>query len=388
MNNTDSFGELPQSLVIDVLEQTEGIEQQLLQSFEDLRIRKEEYREKLVEKGMLKLDSNLPVARNPTTCGVDGAYAVENLLSTDLVVTGAVAVEGFTPPSEKRYWPEPQHFVHIGIEPRNEGTISIFRAAMIGSELLLARQAPHDLVLLDGSLTTPLIYFNQGFTKAIDFPTFKTKEWLAKKVKPFLDAYHHILSPKRNDHQWIAVPKYTNRQEIGKQLELDPPYDAYDDRYLLSSVLEAGEYTHPIELLQPEKDWNLNISVVDEFFTHAELVEIGRLKDQVLQSLKHIYVLYYRPRPYLPALRLEMSKNIANNLPRLSIVLQGIKDQYSKASIMEPYPLYMADRMVKHLPQALPACRHRISQHIAENYRGTIDDVFVGIHSYRTEHGR
>ena len=40
MNESVGFKELPQSLVIDVLEQTQRIEQELLQSFEDLRVKK------------------------------------------------------------------------------------------------------------------------------------------------------------------------------------------------------------------------------------------------------------------------------------------------------------------------------------------------------------
>lgn len=33
---------------------------------------------------------------------------------------------------------------------------------MLGRELLLAAQAPHDLVMLDMTLTLPIIYFNQA----------------------------------------------------------------------------------------------------------------------------------------------------------------------------------------------------------------------------------
>ena len=114
MNESVGFKELPQSLVIDVLEQTQSIEEELLQSFENLQIKKEEWRGKLIEKNLLEQDSSLPSVLPPTTCGVDGSYAVERLLTTDIVVIGAVAVEGFTPPSEKRHWPEPQHFeIHI-----------------------------------------------------------------------------------------------------------------------------------------------------------------------------------------------------------------------------------------------------------------------------------
>ena len=383
------FGELPHALVDEVLEKTKGIEQELLQSFEDLRGKKDEWREKLFENNLLKYESSLPSVLSPTTCGVDGSYAVEKLLATDVVVIGAVAVEGFTPPSENCHWPQPQHFVHIATEPHSPDTSTILRAGMIGLELVLAKNAPHDLVLLDGSFTTPIICFNQWFSNAEKYAHFKTfKEYLVGRIKEFLEAYHEILASQRTDRQWVAVPKYTTRREIGKVL-IDPsdPHASYDDRGLLTYVLNAGEYTRPIQI-QSSSDWHLSTSRVRGFTTGTDGHEIEGLANQIKRLLPDIYVLYYRPRAYMPALRLEVSRAIANNQNRLAIVLQGIKDQYGKASIMEPYPLYMADRMVKHLPQSIPACRHSITQNLAENYQGDIDDVFINLHSYRTESGR
>ena len=386
MDESVNFRELPKSLVDEVLNRTKGIGQELLLSFEELRDKKDGWREQLVDSGMVKRDSSLPRAQSPTTCGVDGSYAVERLLATDLVVAGAVAVEGLTPPSEKRFWLEPTHFVHVETEAHNPDTGSILRAGMIGMELILASQAPHELVLLDGSFTTPIIYFNQGFSKAKEHPNLKTvKEYLAKKTKSFLDAYRYVLSAPRSDRQWVAVPKYTTRREIGKKMGWP---DSHDDRGLLSSVLEAGEYTSPSPLLQPAQPWHLDTSLVDDLADLAERDEIKRLVEQVIQFLGSIHVLYYRPHAYMPALRLEMSRSIVNNQARLSIVLQGIKDQCGAAAIMEPYPLYLADRMVKHLPQAVPVFRQITSQYLAEDYQGNIDDVFVGLHSYRTESGR
>ena len=386
MNEFGNFGDLPQSLLTDVIEQTRGIEPEVLRSFEEVRVKREEWRDELVGKGLLKHDTGLPSVETPTTCGIDGAYATENLMATDVVVAGAVAVEGFTPPSEKSFWPDPKHFVHIKTEPHNADTTSILRAVMMGMELILAQHAPHDLVLLDGSFTTPIISFNQGFSAAKKNPHLKTvKEYLVKKTKHFLDAYHEVLASLRADRQWIAVPKYTTLREIGDALEWPA---SYDDRGLLSYILDAGEYTNPIPLNRPTHPWHLDTSVIDDLTTTAERDKIKEQVKQITQSLDNIHILYYRPRAYMPSLRLEMKPSIANNEHRLSIVLKGIKDQYGKAAIMEPYPLYMADRMIKHLPQALPACLHKISQYLAGNYQGNINDVFFGLHSYRTELGR
>ncbi|MBE7467779.1 MAG: DNA double-strand break repair nuclease NurA [Anaerolineales bacterium] len=386
MDESVNFRELPRLLVDEVLNRTKNIGQELLKSFEELRQQKAEWRKQLADAGLVKHDSSLPRAQNPTTCGIDGSYAVERLLATDLVVAGAVAVEGLTPPSEKRFWAEPTHFVHVETEAHNPDTGSILRAGMMGMELILARQAPHELVLLDGSLTTPVIFFNQGFSKAREYPNLKTvQEYLVEKIRPFLEAYQHILAAQRNDRQWVAVPKYTTRREIGEKLRWPA---SHDDRGILSSVLEAGEYTTPTPLIQPDQPWHINTSLVDDYGDATERDEINRLVEHVLQFLGVIYVVYYRPHAYMPALRLEMSRAIANNPARLSIVLQGIKDQCGTAAIMEPYPLYLADRMVKHLARSVPVFRQITSQYLAESYQGNIDDVFVGLHSYRTESGR
>jgi hypothetical protein len=54
---------------------------------------------------------------------------------------------------------------------------------------------------------------------------------------------------------------------------------------------------------------------------------------------------------------------------------------------MEPYPLYLADRMVKSLPRSIPAFRQVATQSIAAMYTGSLDEVFYGMHGYRTESG-
>lgn len=200
-----------------------------------------------------------------------------------------------------------------------------------------------------------------------------------------MNAYLYVLSAPRSDKQWVAVPKYTTNREIGKRFDWPT---SHDDRGLLSSILEAGEYTSPTLLRKPAQPWHINTAVIDDFPDVAERDEIQELVGHVRQFLDSIHVLYYRPHAYMPALRLELSRAIAYNQARLSTVLQGIKDQCGTAAIIEPYPLYLADRMIKHLPHAVPVFRQITSQYLAEDYQGNIDDVFVGLHSYRTESGR
>jgi hypothetical protein len=375
------FADLPVALVEEVLDHTEDVGKALLDSFDKIRQQRATWRTELEAAGLLQRESDLEYPPIPTTCGVDGSYAVERLLATDLVAAAAVAVEGLTPPSETRHWPEPRHQVIIKTEPHNADTGTIARAMMMGMELELSAQAPHGVVFLDGSFTTPLIYFNQALNKAADTQHLQITSQLQQRIKGYLYAYQTALASQRSDRCWVAVPKYTTRREIGRQLRWS---ESHDDRGLLSSVLLPGEFTQPQPLQPPNQPWHLNLAPVPT----DDLPEARRLTGAIIHLLDEIRVLYYRPYPWLPALRLETSQAVAQTPGRLSVAIHAVKHQCGTAAMMEPYPLYMADRMVKHLARAIPTFRQVTSQHIAEVYEGGIDDVFLSLHGYRTESGR
>ncbi len=375
------FADLPSALVEELLNRTEDVGQVLLDSFNEMHDRRAERRADLEESSLLQRESDLEYVPIPTTCGVDGSYAVERMLATDLVAAAAVAVEGLTPPSETRHWPEPRHQAIIETEPHDDQTGTIVRAVMMGMELELASQAPHGIVFIDGSLTTPLIFFNQALSKAVETKHLKVTAHLLEQIKNRLIAYQTVLASHRSDRCWVAVPKYTTRREIGESLGWP---EAQDDRGMLSSVLSPGEFTRPRRLQPPKQRWHLDLSSVPQ----NDRSEAEHLKETIVRLLDEIHVIYYRPYPWLPALRLEMSRAVAQTPGRLAVVIHAVKHQCGTAAMMEPYPLYMADRMVKHLARAIPTFRQVTSQRIAEIYKGNIDDVFLSLHSYRTESGR
>ncbi len=374
------FGELPSRLVDELLQRAEGLGREVLTEAAHIREHRTQWRNQLLQAQLLRRDSDLPYVPIPTTCGVDGSYAVERLLAHDFAATAAVAVEGLTPPSEERHWPEPSHLVEIEVESHNADTGTVLRALMTGMELSLAAAAPHDVVFVDGSLTTPFIYFNQALNKVNDTAALKVTTLFLHKIAYYLNAYHSVLTSIRTDRCWVATPKYTTRREIGRQAGWP---STHDDRGLLTRVLEPGEFTQPHALEQPEAPWHLNTTGVPiECRTTAD-----NLSQQIIASLAEIRVVYYRPYPWLPALPLETSRAVAENPARLASILHGVRHQCGAPSVMEPYPLYLADRMVKHLYRALPTFRQVTSQRIAETYEGDIDEVFLDLHGYRTESG-
>ena len=370
---TQVFYDLPQALVEELLSKCGPVSETLSKSFQVVHDEKDLIRDRLNGLDILHRDSevsSIPV--NPTSCGVDGSYAVERLLSTDIAVTAAVAVEGLTPPVEKRYWTIPKHHCEIKAVPHCESTGSVLRAIMMCMEMELATRAPHDVVMLDGSMTTPLIYINQALGATNDAPD-ELNEILYDKIQDTVKAVKTIVEAKRSDKIFVAAPKYTTRKELTEKLSLS----GYEDRGLLSFVLESGEYVGPIEKTAVSKPWNIE-KISDEYENFV--------RDYMIH-IRNLSIIYYRPFEHVPALRLEVANSIARNPQRLSILFEAIKIQCGAPSIFEPYPLYMADRMVKHLGRVLPALRRTTTQYIAERWKDNLGTTFLAMHGYRTESG-
>jgi len=378
--NETPFADLPAALVEEVLKQTTDVGDLLLETFRQVKEERAARRLALSEHGLILNESTLGYPPLPTTCATDGSYAIERLLTTDLAAAAAVAVEGLTPPSERRHWEQPWHTTFVSAETHHADTATVLRAVMLGNELLLATRAPHDLVMLDATLTLPIIYFNQALNQAPEAPSLKCSQEFLKHCAEYLQAYLTALQSHRSDKNYIALPKYSTRREIGNAMEWP---GEHDDRGMLTLLLQPGELTKPQPLEQPKAEWHLNTGRVPERMRQ----HVGQLATAIVAGLKQIHIFYYKPQEWLPALRVEVAQDIATNRHRLATVIQGLKHQCAAPGMFEPYPLYMADRTVKALARSVPAFRQVATQRISEKYDGDIGEVFFAMHGYRSEIG-
>ena len=371
------FGELPQALVKDVLDQSLGLASTLHEDLGRIATELPELRKAF---GNIRLASSLPVVPIPTTCGVDGSYIVDKLLSTDLAAFAALAIEGLTPPSETRFWPEPRHSARVFAVPHNESTSQLLRGLMMAHELSLAADAPHDVVMLDNSMRTFLIYLNNATTSFDSCTSPALAEAFAAKIEQAIEAYVSVVSGKRRDRLFISMPKYSTLRELAAHSELNV---TYDDRTLASMVLEAGEYVGPLDVT-PDKGLHLAVprSLSERFPRIKERVEV------LIRSLNDTQVLYYKPRSYMPAFRIELARSAASNEAALSSALRAIEFQSSIAGLFEPFPLYLADRMVSHLGVAFPSFLQAVTHEMASHHEGEVGEVYLMMHSYRSEGGR
>lgn len=374
---TNPFSLLPEALVEEMLAKSQQVGKALLSNVQEVNLNKEKYRKKLSESGLLKHLSDLPHVTPPTTVGVDGAQIVDRLLATDLVACAAVAIEGLTPPAETRYWDKPHHKVYIHPQPHHNDTSTIIRGIMWELEIILAASAPHDVVFMDGSITNPFLNLNAAVNKITDFPSSQLIDELQGNFLEFLKSYHTITTSTRTDKLWVGVPKYTSKREVG----ITQGWPAnYDDRAILTSLLRPGEYITPVEYDQPLEPWHINIDRLD-FVTD----EMREMLKEIIEKIGDLHVCYFRPHPYTPALRLEVPKSLKSNRSQLAMLLYALSYQCGTPGIIEPYPLFMADRMVKNISSAVPAFRQTATMEMAQNFSHDVSEIFFTMHAYRTE---
>ena len=371
--NSPSFLEIPASLVEQMLQKTSEIGEILQSSMQDINRKREKFRLQLEQIGLLDNDINFGNTKPLVSGGVDGAYAVDRLLGTDLLFAAAVGVEGINElENGKRI--APNHDVFVYPEKHNPENMISARAIMVEMEIKLAANAPYDIVYLDGSLTTALIHMY----KAINFIenlNSKSSDKIKEDFKDFLISYKKILDLKDTYKYYLGIPKYTSRNDIGKNLHWP---ENYDDRAILTLILDPGEFTRP-KLFTSEEGWHVRLPYEDE--------ELRVLMQQVISGIKNLSVIYYKPHSWCPALRIEMPSATAGDETKLNSILINIKNQCQTPSIMEPFPLYMADRIAKHMAPAIPAYKQIIMNQMTQLNDHNEKDIFFLMHSYRTEGG-
>ncbi|MGB5090886.1 MAG: DNA double-strand break repair nuclease NurA [Nitrososphaeraceae archaeon] len=371
--DSPSFLEIPASLVEQMLEKTSEIGEILQSSMNDINRKREKFRLQLEQIGLLDNDINFGNTKPLVSGGVDGAYAVDRLLGTDLLFAAAVAVEGINElENGKRI--APNHDVFVYPEKHNPENMISARAIMLEMEIKLAASAPYDIVYLDGSLTTALIHMYKAIN-FIDNLNSKSSDKIREDFKDFLISYKKILDLKDTYKYYLGIPKYTSRNDIGKNLHWP---ENYDDRAILTLILDPGEFTRP-KLFTSEEGWHVRLPYEDE--------ELRVLMQQVISGIKNLSVIYYKPHSWCPALRIEMPSATAGDETKLNSILINIKNQCQTPSIMEPFPLYMADRIAKHMAPAIPAYKQIIMNQMTQLNDHNEKDIFFLMHSYRTEGG-
>ncbi len=370
----NSFSDLPDALVRDLLAEASPLAEQVANHLSSLLQHKEETRQAIQSVNLIKRKADMDVPREPSVVGIDGSYQVHRLTSLDLCAAAAVAVEG-TSKEAQRHWQEPYHRIWVNSFEHSKNATNTLRGLMITMELELAHEAPHDLVLLDGSFIVLLIYLNQGLNSFGEAPVQLSTEFETRwNEQPVLEQFLNLLHSNRT----VAVPKYSSRNEFRRFLQsVDLPMT--DGKTIATLILDPDEYTDPLPIFRfgdEDEEYHLPARFCPpESQTHLN------------KAIEDLRVVFYRPYGWAPAVRLEVTSPIAASPSRLSMVLEGIKRQFFSPAVAEPYPLFLADRMVKSLGAGVAVIEQAVAQQ-AVGGASNVEATMLCLQNYRTEGGR
>ncbi|SRR6266487_91254 len=379
---------LPEAMVAEMLKKHADVVNSLGNQLREVSLAKQSIRQKLEELGLVRNVNDILGQRSyTTTVGIDGSFVVIKQLSLDTVAVAAVAVEGLVPPKETRHWEKPQHIVNIFPVPHNSENARLCRGMMFSYELQLANKAPHSVVFLDGSLTSQLIGVGQSlsaikeFEASGDLSAAELTGLIEERLEMTFKNYLNVLESPQVDRMFVGVPKYSSRNEVILRLIKGglrhTILTRLNDKGLLSTVLKAGEVVGPVPLTRDTDRWHLS----------GVPAKYHPLRDKITKAIEDLCVLYFKPSPAHPALRLEISKEAASNEHRLSSLLDALLDQARIAGVIEPYPIHIADMFVKQVHGALAELRDAALSDLVAMEGTSFSDVFLSLQNYRTEGG-
>jgi hypothetical protein len=370
----EAFCDLPDALVQDLLDKALPVAEGVNRNLQSLYQSKTALRAEAQRLSLIRRKADLDVPREPSVVGIDGSYQVHSLTSVDLCAAASVAVEG-TSKEAARHWERPHHRMWVESLEHSKSVTNTLRGLMISLELDLATRAPHDLVLLDGSFIVLLIYLNQGLTSVRGAPRLLREEFRRRwQEESVLDRFVQLLS----SHRTVALPKYSGRNELAARIS-NANLPETDGKTLATLILSPGEYTVPEPIFRfgnEDQEFHLPRAACPEETQRA-----------INQHLSDMRVIFFRPFGWVPAIRLELPRPIASNLNRLSMVLHGVERQFFSPAVIEPYPLFLADRMVKSLGAGVAVIEQSVAQYVAgESPDAEMTMLFLQNH--RTEGGR
>lgn len=378
----EGFADLPDALVRDLLATAVPIAERVTNHIQRLCNAKQQMREEAQANGLIRRKDDLDVPREPSVVGVDGSYQIHRLTAFDLSAAAAVAVEG-TAKEERRHWQEPYHEMWIECLPHQIDAVGVLRGMMVSMEMKLAANAPHDLVLLDGSFASLIIYLNQALTKTSVCASKIRDEFLRRWNSGLLDQLKGLLKSNCT----VAMPKYTSRNEFLRyeKIKLPEDVDEIDGKTLATLILGPGEYSTPLTIHESDEQYHL-AKEVRLNGSSKRLCSTTDIED-INTALQRLKVIYFRPYGWLPAMRIELPGSIVSSNTRLSMVLEGVKRQLFSPAVIEPYPLFLADRMVKSLGAGVAVVEQTVAQHSVGELADA-ESTMLYLQNYRTEGGR
>ncbi len=364
---TEVFGDLPDALINELLTRAESVGRTAsnhveaqVQAREDLRNRAH----------LLGLINQLPDLSNTLTepvSAVDGSLVSKHLASFDLNAAAALAVDGIGFDTDGN---NTRHDVAVHpTEPLSFGR-EVTYALMFCMEYNIASEETNTrkLVMLDGAFSTGLIAISKALVSAQSHYDELYNDFFDRWTSNTMRSVQKIMTSNRV----IALPKRSSANEFRDQTRLFENREIdTNGRSTASLILNANEYSGPFTFdTRRPQTWPSDL--FPDFWKEVRAI------------FEELLVVYFKPHPWSHAYRVELPRVIGDDKQRLHSVLDTIKRQCTNPAMMEPYPLYVADRFAKSLAKGADAVLDAVRTDVIAKSEDP-EIAYAMLNAYRTD---
>ena len=343
-----AFGNLPDVMVAELLARAEDVSGALAGRVAELSERRAGMRERALAEGLIqKLEEGVPGLDGLTVAAVDGSVAVERLSGVDVYAAAAVRVPGYGGSVEPT---PPDHAIDIhAVDALADGS-RMNQAMMSFLECELVSSSSADLVLLDGAISSIALSAGLALQSARD-----KHDELSKAVRArWINGSKRAIPEMMRSSKVVSIPKRsTADNEFARWTSVFENREADMSGLATANlILEGGEYSEPMEL--PTERINLRRTGLPDNYV-----------DKVNLLFDKMRVVYFRPRDWSPAYRIELAPIVAEDQALLERQLGLLREQVVNPAMREPHPLYLADRFVRSLSLGMSAVTDAVRRDVA-----------------------
>ncbi len=358
------FGDLPDALIRELLARAERISDQARASVDDQVRQRESLRDRAVSLGLVHRLPETIENRIQSVAAVDGSIASHRLAAFDLNVAAALRVDGIghvASDGECRAVLDP-HMIAAHRYSRE-----MIYALMFCMEYEMADSAPEKLVMLDGAFSTGMIGISLGLKSAVQGRDELSQALFNRWIDHTRETVPRILTSS----SIVALPKWSPTNEFARLFHDHWPQSETSGRSIASLILDADEYT---DLFRLETH---GFSVDDQVFG-------PNYRRDIQARFEAVRVVYFKPHNWSHAYRIEMPSEIAEDAQRMHAVLDAIRRQTTNPAMLEPYPLYVADRFAKSLSKGVNALLDTVRRDVVSSSDAP-ELAYSMLNSYRTD---
>jgi hypothetical protein len=359
--------------------------QRVDEEFTPLVAAKEELRRKLLAEGLIHAVPSSPSSIPRSMCAIDGARVQERLYAADLLVAVATLANAQHTVDK----PQMSSISWADILQHTDGTDRVSQTAMGSGEVTLAQRAIHDVRIMDGSFTTPLVMLREGLFHRNPKIRDASVEILSSINMP--EVLGTLIDGASNG--LIAIAKSDSSTAFSNLYE-----DKFGIRFPVNDRMLATQILEPGEMLQPRPMRELYKQDVDEPNGSKQVVQmaskLGKEYRRIaeLAQAGRIATSYFRP--VVPGAHSNTSRTVIRfeffvpygetsdvaSLGAENAAIIGL--DMAPPFMLEPFCQHAVDIQAKKISSGTEALKTKMIQNLPEDKAETYKSLLL--QNYRT----